>query len=568
MSKFDLYSGEDNNFFRSLLLGPVDPTSTIYLFWLAATAFATFYNTIAVVAFIFDDIRYNLFYHWLCCNAVCDLIYLFDIYVQARKGSLNNGEVEKDVKKTAKCYFKRYPNLMPTDLLLLLFSNVSLSRLNRLFKFYRLWEFAERAQMRTQWPNSFKIFSLIVLCLILFHWNACAYFYISLITDIDINGKKQQRISLFRSHLFLFLISSVVFEKGDTKIGKKLSRELVFSNFSKEYSLSFYWSSLTLTTKGQQPYPTDSEQNWLEIIDTLIGLLVFATIVGSVGAVVLMMSRKQAEFQQLLDGIKFYMNYRNVTPEIQKRVINCCEYVRDQNIISQTENIIETLPTRLQGELAVQLHLQTLNLVQDCEAGLLYELLLRLRYQLYSPGDLLCKRGDLAREMYIIERGRLNCVSDDGGEIYRVLEAGDVFGQLAILNLSGDISGNRREVALCAAAYTDIYSLHQDDAMEVLQDYPEERRKLIKREDYLILSEMLLCNKFKKQEKKATVTNAFAGIELLKFERLYDPVLADHRTDEWKMLCREEQLIEVGKFLDEIEKGLDDLYQDFNVKNF
>ena len=83
--------------------------------------------------------------------------------------------------------------------------------------------------------------------------------------------------------------------------------------------------------------------------------------------------------------------------------------------------------------------------------------------------------------MYIIERGRLNCVSDDGGEIYRVLEAGDVFGQLAILNLSGDISGNRREVALCAAAYTDIYSLHQDDAMEVLQDYPEERRKLIKR---------------------------------------------------------------------------------------
>lgn len=49
---------------------------------------------------------------------------------------------------------------------------------------------------------------------------------------------------------------------------------------------------------------------FLEIFDTIVGVLVFAVIVGSVGNVVTAMNRRRAEIQQLMDGIKFYMNYR------------------------------------------------------------------------------------------------------------------------------------------------------------------------------------------------------------------------------------------------------------------
>ena len=45
----------------------------------------------------------------------------------------------------------------------------------------------------------------------------------------------------------------------------------VMGNFSREYSMSMYWSSLTITTCGQQPYPSTSAQNMLEVVDTLIG---------------------------------------------------------------------------------------------------------------------------------------------------------------------------------------------------------------------------------------------------------------------------------------------------------
>jgi hypothetical protein len=70
-----------------------------------------------------------------------------------------------------------------------------------------------------------------------------------------------------------------------------------FSNFSKQYTLSIYWSSLTLTTRGQQPWPTDTTHNLLEIFDTIVGILVFAVIVGSVGNVV---SRKRKLTLQLV----------------------------------------------------------------------------------------------------------------------------------------------------------------------------------------------------------------------------------------------------------------------------
>lgn len=64
---------------------------------------------------------------------------------------------------------------------------------------------------------------------------------------------------------------------------------------------------------------------------------------------------------------------------------------------------MESIPPRLQGELAVHLHMETLKKVEllaECEPSLLYELVLRLQMHMFAPNDYLCRVGDIAKVTY------------------------------------------------------------------------------------------------------------------------------------------------------------------------
>lgn len=104
------------------------------------------------------------------------------------------------------------------------------------------------------------------------------------------------------------------------------------------------------------------------------------------------------------------------------------------------------------------MHLATLKRVPifaEAQPGLLTELVTRLKLQIFSPGDYVCKKGplsftrtsrrplssagDIGKEMYIIKRGRLSVVSDDGTKVFVNLEEGSVFGEISILNIPGSL---------------------------------------------------------------------------------------------------------------------------------
>lgn len=48
------------------------------------------------------------------------------------------------------------------------------------------------------------------------------------------------------------------------------------------------------------------------------------------------------------------------------------------------------------------------------------------------------------KEMYIVKRGRLSVVADDGSSVLATLGAGSVFGEVSVLEIAGNRTGNRR----------------------------------------------------------------------------------------------------------------------------
>ncbi|KAL7072839.1 hypothetical protein ACQ4LE_007863 [Meloidogyne hapla] len=397
------------NILSTIPTASINPNGTFYACWTFLIYLVFLYNAFVCVLFVFDDTREGspLFIFWIILNGICDFINLQDLLMNSRLSYIDDGMHVTEWKRLAKKYFHSFHFLMdfiallPFDLILIINRGISLSRVNRLAKCYRVWQFVQMTNVRTNYPNAFRILHIVVVCVVLFHWNAALYFKISLIYGIfttdasawEFNYLKNQDVLWVKCGQVLWSeipegqcffnesglgdpdIDRVNYLNEMVKYWENRSMLVSFSNFSKQYSLSFYWSSLTLTTSGQQPYPTAAMHNSLEIFDTIVGVLVFAVIVGSVGNVVSTMNRGRAEIQQLNDGIKFYMKYRNVSATMQKRVLDCINYIQRHAQIQDESVIMGTIPPRLRGELAVHLHLENLRQVElfaECEPSLLY----------------------------------------------------------------------------------------------------------------------------------------------------------------------------------------------------
>ncbi|CAF4345019.1 unnamed protein product, partial [Adineta steineri] len=118
----------------------------------------------------------------------------------------------------------------------------------------------------------------------------------------------------------------------------------------------------------------------------------------------------------------------------QTRVRNWFQYNwEDRNTLEDDDTTLSFLPTTLQTELAISIHYDTLSkvqLFQDCEKTFLHSLVLKLKPALFLPGDYICKKGEIGREMYIVNHGKLDVFIDD--KRIAGLEDGAVFGEISL----------------------------------------------------------------------------------------------------------------------------------------
>uniref|UniRef100_A0A8C9R750 Cyclic nucleotide gated channel subunit alpha 3 n=1 Tax=Scleropages formosus TaxID=113540 RepID=A0A8C9R750_SCLFO len=452
----------------------MDPATDLYYRWLTVIAGPAMYNLMMLVTrACFNELQEKFTTLWIILDCSSDVIYYTDTFVRSRTGFLEQGLLVKDPKKLRDNYKKtqqfKYDmiSMIPTDILMLKFGyNNPELRFNRLFKISRLFEFFDRTETRTNYPNIFRIGNLVLYILIIIHWNACIF----------------------------FAISKVIGFGTDTWVYPNISHP-DHGRLARKYIYCLYWSTLTLTTIGETPPPVRDIEYLFVVCDFLIGVLIFATIVGNVGAMISNMNASRADFQAKIDSIKQYMQFRKVTKDLEARVIKWFDYLWTNKKTCDEKEVLKNLPDKLKAEIAINVHLDTLKKVrifQDCEAGLLIELVLKLQPQVFSPGDYICKKGDIGREMYIIKEGKLAVVADDGVTQFVVLSDGAYFGEISILGIKGSKAGNRRTANIRSVGYSDLFALSKDDLMEALTEYPEAKKALEEKGKAILMKDNLI----------------------------------------------------------------------------
>ncbi len=461
-STHDLLGNSIKDHEKSFVL---DPTGKQAYHWLIAVAVTiTYFMWSIPLRVAFDSVYENVTWVWMILDAVAYGVYITDIFLQARTSYLRDGILERDLKKiklsyTESKYFKfDLLSSLPLDwgYFLLFRTPAPLLQCIKLLKIYRVKQFHTRTESRSHYPNRCRVLFLLHNLLVIIHWNACCYYLLSKWIGVGSDPWVYPAWNATHNN-----------EWGD---------------FTRQYIYSFYWSTLTLTTIGELPEPHTNLEYIYMIFEYLTGILMFASLVGNVGSIIDNMQKSKIKFQNKMDNIKKYMKTTEVPTNLQEKVIKWFDYLWSYGHPVDERHALDALPDKLKAEIGIHVHFETLKKVdffEECDQGLLWEIVVRLRSQVYSPGEYVCRKGDVGREMYIVNSGKLEVLVEENGEVLKELVHGEYFGEISILSMGLGKSHSRRTAFVRSLGYTSLLCLTQGDLLDILKDYPNTKDMLI-----------------------------------------------------------------------------------------
>ncbi|XP_010285305.1 PREDICTED: cyclic nucleotide-gated cation channel beta-1, partial [Phaethon lepturus] len=433
-------------------------TDRRYVAWLMLVTVAYNWNCWFIpLRFVFPYQTPSNRMYWFTIDIICDICYLCDLLIfQPRVQFLKAGDIITDRVEMKKFYHSSVKfrldviSVLPFELLYFLFGFNPAFRANRLLKHNTFFEFNDRLEAILDKAYIYRVIRTTGYLLFILHINACVYYWASAYEGL-----------------------------GSTR--------WVYDGKGNMYLRCYYWAVRTLITIGGLPEPQTLFEIVFQLLNFFLGVFVFSSLIGQMRDVIGAATAGQNHYRSSMDNTVSYMNTYSIPKVVQNRVRTWYEYTWDSQGMLDESELLEQMPTKMQLAIAIDVNFAIVNkvdLFKGCDTQMIYDMLLRLKSIVYLPGDFVCKKGEIGREMYIIKQGEVQVLGGpDGTKVLVTLRAGAVFGEISLLAAGG---GNRRTANVVAHGFANLFTLDKKTLNEILVHYPESEKLLMKKAKVLL----------------------------------------------------------------------------------
>ncbi|XP_034246961.1 potassium/sodium hyperpolarization-activated cyclic nucleotide-gated channel 2 isoform X4 [Thrips palmi] len=487
----------------------IHPCSSFRFYWDLCMLLLLVANLIILpvaISFFNDDLSTR----WIAFNCLSDTIFLIDIVVNFRTGIMQQDNAEQvilDPKIIAKNYLKTWFFLdlissIPLDYIFLIFNQdfsesfqilhagralrilrlakllslVRLLRLSRLVRYVSQWEEVyilqnlqkKRTERRgrrasdaaTKKKSRFtksnlifkflnmasvfmRIFNLICMMLLIGHWSGCLQFLVPMLQGFPAN-------------------SWVAIN------------ELQDAFWLEQYSWALFKAMSHMLCIGYGRFPPQSLTDmWLTMLSMISGATCYALFLGHATNLIQSLDSSRRQYRERVKQVEEYMAYRKLPREMRQRITEYFEH-RYQGKFFDEEAILGELSEKLREDVInynCRSLVASVPFFANADGNFVSDVVTKLRYEVFQPGDIIIKEGTIGNKMYFIQEGIVDIVMLNG-EVATSLSDGSYFGEICLL------TNARRVASVRAETYCNLFSLSVEHFNAVLDQYPLMRRTM------------------------------------------------------------------------------------------
>lgn len=272
--------------------------------------------------------------------------------------------------------------------------------------------------------------------------------------------------------LWWYLSTNEGFALDETsfKAAIRLSR----APFLHQYGACIHWGVWSLTSVGSELRPESGWQTVFATVTIVLGLFVFATILGNISVMLTQLDSRAQRFQDEMSAITEFFQFRRIPRDVQKHVLRYVRQYWKSNGGYDEHKLLRALPREMKAYIMRLIHLDHLLQCEhfsECSVTFLHAVCLLVRPDVCLAGDLIVRQGDVGSHVYIITRGVAQIVDLETMDVKGKLNKGDMFGEVALFSLGV------RTVSVRAKTFVHVLRIDCDQFVDVLIYFPDELEK-------------------------------------------------------------------------------------------